>query len=117
MRPLFLLLLTFLVAVPAHAEEVRQGQVQSVAGASAAYASDLIPGNQYALSCDGAVRYRTCLTSSCTAVATDAYVAGDKKLFDVCLPQGKKRIAIIVDTGTTTTTCQVYLVSPITVCR
>lgn len=133
MRRLLPLLLATL-AVAALAEEVRLGQVSSTSGASATY-SGLAPGNQVALSCDGAIRYRLCdptplatdggdarfpdagLQVPCVAVTTDAYVPGDKKLFDVCVNQGHTRMAIIPDTGSATTTCQLYRVNPVTYCK
>ncbi len=106
-----LLLAAALVSIAAPAADFRLAALVS-AGTSAQ--SSALEGTiqQVALYCDAAVRYRVCEKATCTAVATDAYVPSGA-MFDIPVPAGYTRVAILRDAASGTATCQLYRVSPI----
>ena len=92
-----LLLLLLLVAPLAHATDKYD---QTVTSTGTSVTSTILDGaQQYAIQCDAAVRYRTCISSSCTAVTTDAKVQANE-LFDIPKPINERYLALISVSGT-----------------
>lgn len=74
---------------------------------------------QAAISCDGEVRYTTCAASSgCAATSTNAKITNFDLPVDLCLPPASPRYIALIRTGSSTVTCYVYRVVPVTrVCK
>lgn len=85
--------------------------VVSGAGASAVSSVVLDPGSEYSLQCTAAASFRTCTTSSCTAVATD-YQIGARPFGIIFIPQGGHEYWAFLPETAAATTCYVYKSNP-----
>lgn len=93
---------------PVLASDIRLEAIVT-SGSSQANATALQPGYEYVLQCTADTRYRTCATSSCTAVSTDLLIPAGTGLI-VVMPSVAEAgvdhswLAIIA----TSSTCQLY---------
>lgn len=88
------------------------------AGTGAQVIASWLPGNQFMLSCSDTIRYRLCPAAdagTCAAGANDAPVQGDKQV-DLCAPSGYTALAVRAADGGSTS-CDVFSVTPKTVCQ
>ena len=96
-----------LASPPAPAADIYLETITSTGTSTSSTA--LAGGQQFALQCDAAARYRACERATCTATTNDMRLAANE-VMDVVLKTGWTRIAVIRESGTAN--CRLYSVNP-----
>ena len=113
MKTLFLLLFALLFSPQVHATDVSPPiDTISLSSASAVTSVKLAAGAQYAVQCDGEIRYLACIDSTgCAATSTSAKITNFDLPVDICLQDSEQYLSLI-RTGSSTVTCYIYRVLP-----
>jgi hypothetical protein len=114
-----LLLSLCMIPVVSRADD-SNAETMTLSSASAVTSANKYSGRQIAIQCDGEVRYKMCVDSSCTAGgaadSTSARLTNFDLPVDLCVPVNKIYLSLI-RTGSSTVTCYVYRVDPKTICK
>lgn len=110
-----LMVFIFAWLIPANATDQWVESIATSDGGSK-LSSAIVNGSQFAFQCNADARYRSCTSSSCYAVATDALIPGPGgsqnlvgPMFDVKLPGSHRHVAITPTDGGGVT-CQFFRV-------